>query len=124
MWNFKFFVPMFKLDANSCTTTFDVPLNKFQCPSRIHHSSFKQVGSYCTKSTSRSTWHNFIIKTPKKTLLGSRKFDELIQPFKHSHETKKTPTLLPSHKKLKIMGSSQNYGRILMHLQNQGFLSI
>jgi hypothetical protein len=29
MWNYKFFIPIFKLDANSCTTTFDVPLNKF-----------------------------------------------------------------------------------------------
>ncbi len=105
MWNYKFFKPLFKLDAHSCTTTFDVPLNKFQYPSRTYYSSFKQVGDHCTKNTNRSTWPNFIIKTKKKTLSGSRELNQFIQPFKHSpHETKQTPALPPSHKKVEGYG--------------------
>jgi len=101
MWNYKFFIPLFKLDAHSCTTTFYVPFNKFQYPLRTHHSSCKQVGDHCTKNTNRSTWHNFIIILKKKTLLGLGELNQLIQPFKHSsHETKQTPTLPPSHKKV------------------------
>lgn len=42
MWNYKFFIPLFKLDAHSCTTKFDVPLNKLQYIHQkhiIHHLS-------------------------------------------------------------------------------------